>query len=114
PGPFQLARDAGGIVFVNDTPDCPVVVVFSGVLTTLGCSNTRGFTADGQATFTPQPVAPGAAVSLCEHAEGTFPFEVEGLGPAPGSTRAPPRPRATSSSRARSASPCCCARGSPS
>lgn len=83
-GPIRLRAGEGGLAFLNDTRDRVVAVVLPAhALPGLRCTYTQGFEADGEATFTARPLAPGGSASLCFHAAGTFPVEVHGVGDAP-------------------------------
>lgn len=81
---LRVKAGGGGLVIQNDTRDRVVSVVLPDhACTGLRCSYTRGFEADGAATFTATPLAPGESASLCVHDAGRFAFEVHGTSDDP-------------------------------
>ncbi len=81
---LRVKAGGGGLIVQNDTRDRVVSVLLPGhACTGLRCAYTRGFEADGAATFTTTPLAPGASASLCVHDAGRFAFEVHGTSDDP-------------------------------
>jgi hypothetical protein len=78
--PVPLPEHIGGVAFLNDTRDRVLSIRFPDhVLGPLRCSFTTGFSAGADSTFSSEPLAPGAIVTICFHVLGPIEYEVYGL-----------------------------------